>query len=207
MSILGIAISRVVLFRLALAVGLTGAGVATMPEGCERSAAISPSPEGVPLVPVEPGRPLRGLLRRIVIPVEDRVENWGPSCGWAVACTLLNDAGHREMSRWVRENRLGRVTLEDVAADLNSKGYGTRFVTEIEDVEDAIARGKPVGYRCPPAHAVTLVYLDEHEARYIDPNGPQSLTRIARSEFEHQWYKGGRNGLIIDQRNNHKGAR
>ncbi len=202
MSVFGLVISRAVLFRVALAVGLAGAGIATVPGRCERSAAVAPAPGVTPAVPEdrEPRRPLRGLLRRIAIPVEDRVANWGPSCGWAVTCTLLNDAGQREMSRWVREHREGGVSLEYVAADLNSKGYRTRFITDVSEVEIAIAEGKPVGYRCPPAHAVTLVGLDASQARYIDPNYPRREIVLSRSEFELQWNEGGRNGLVIDQR-------
>ncbi|MFN0199666.1 MAG: hypothetical protein ACKVT0_23170 [Planctomycetaceae bacterium] len=139
----------------------------------------------------------------IVFPPQASVENWGPSCAWAVAAALLKHQGHHEMASWVTRHRSGGADFEEIAADLEAHGYRAIDVYETAELEYWLAKKIPVGIGMPmdgdgrSGHALTLIDLTPTTAQYIDPNAPTQAVTITRHRFDLLWSDTGRSGLVV----------
>ncbi len=140
----------------------------------------------------------------IVFPPSASVENWGPSCAWAVAAALLRHRGHREMAEWVRRHRSGGAEFEEIAIELAGHGYRAFDVYETAELERWLAQGVPVGIGMNMegrsdglGHALTLIDLTPTTAQYIDPNVPTKAVTITRARFDRMWSDAGRSGLVV----------
>lgn len=110
------------------------------------------------------------------------------------------------MAKWWRNTHPRPSYVHDMVEELNAKGYKSRLVTTVSQVEKAIAAGKPVGFtimwqdvgESNGVHMITLTKLDMRTAVYIDPNHPSRSVTISREKFVSMFNRGGNNGMVVD---------
>lgn len=194
------------IFQVAVVLLVGSTGLALLPQEQSSPPPIFDRPLGPIFERKKPNKNLFNKIFRIFLPENHRINNWDGDegtgcCGHAVCSMMLHEAGQDAMAVWWRQNHNRPSTIYAMVEELNQRGYASRHLTSIHQVEQAVKEGKPVGYRLQTPggwHACMVVELSDKEAKYVDPNNPDKIMLMDRQAWNQQ-FSVANDAFVIDQ--------
>jgi len=131
-------------------------------------------------------------LAEVSVPVEQRCQNYGPSCVNANIVTQLRVLGYDDLATQWRQTHYGGEDAKSNAANLNAAGIDYRQITngDYQFLYDAIAGEHPCHvelYAGSCNHSLLLVDINSERVTFVDPNRTKTNWSMTRAAFAEYW--------------------